>query len=381
MRILLINSEFPPVGGGAGNASANLAREMAAAGHDVVMLTAHHRGLPRDERWQGVRVRRIRALRRRRERSNAVEQLAFMFASTLATLTLLPRWRPDVILAFFGIPSGLAGWAAKRLAGVPYLVSLRGGDVPGFRPYDFALYHRLAAPLIRMIWRGAEHVVANSDGLKALAEAFYPGFPIRVIPNGVDLQKYRPARREWSPPRLLLVGRLVHQKGADLLLDALSDLSEYSWQLTLVGDGPQRPHLEAQAARLGLQARVYFADWLEGEALVAAYQQANLFVFPSRHEGMPNVVLEAMSAGLPVVASRIAGNEELVVDGETGLLIPPEDVDALRRALETLLLDADLRQRMGAAARARVEEHFSWRRSAESYLHLLNTKARKHVNT
>lgn len=370
MRILLINSEFPPVGGGAGNASANLAREMVIAGHEVTMLTAHHRGLPFNEIWEGVRVRRIRALRRRRERSNAVEQLAFMLASTMVTLLNLRRWRPDVILAFFGIPSGLAAWAAKRLAGVPYLVSLRGGDVPGFRPYDFALYHRLAAPLIRMIWRGAEHVIANSEGLKALAEAFYPGFPIEVIPNGVDLAKYRPSHRTWSPPRLLLVGRLVHQKGVDLLLDALAGLKEHIWYLTLVGDGPQRPHLEAQVARLALQERVDFSHWLEGEALVRAYQQANLFVFPSRHEGMPNVVLEAMSAGLPVVASRIAGNEELVVDGETGLLVPPEDVDALRRALKTLLLDADLRQRMGTAGRARVEEKFSWRRSAQSYLTL-----------
>ncbi len=370
MRILIINSEYPPIGGGAGNASANLASQLAALGQEVTVLTAHFADLPAEEQQGGVRLLRIRAMRRRRERSNAVEQIAFMLSSTLKTLRLLRSWRPDVILAFFGIPSGLAAWAACRVAGVPYLVSLRGGDVPGFRPYDFALYHRLAAPLIRVIWRQAAHVVANSAGLKALAQAFDPVVDIPVIPNGVDLQRYQPARRVWEPAHLLLVGRLVHQKGVDLLLKALAGLEEQRWSLTLVGDGPQRPELQAFVEAHCLQERVRFASWLEGEALVQAYQQANLFVFPSRHEGMPNAVLEAMSAGLPVIASRIAGNEELVVDGETGLLVPPEDANALRQALETLLGDAELRQRMGVAGRARVEERFSWRRSAEAYLAL-----------
>ncbi len=371
MRILIINSEYPPIGGGAGNASANLARQLAALGQDVTVLTARFGDLPVEEQQDGVRLMRVCAMRRRQERSNAVEQIAFMVVSTLKTLALLRSWRPDVILAFFGIPSGLAGWAARRLAGVPYLVSLRGGDVPGFRPYDFALYHRLAAPLIRMIWREAAHVVANSAGLKALAQTFDPATEISVIPNGVDLERYQPASRAWDPPHLLLVGRLVHQKGVDLLLEALAGLEERPWALTLVGDGPQRPELQAFVETHRLQERVRFASWLDGDDLVRAYQQANLFVFPSRHEGMPNAVLEAMAAGLPVVASRIAGNEELVVDGETGLLVPPEAPDALRAALRPLLEDAALRRSMGAAGRARVEEHFSWRRAAEAYLHLM----------
>jgi len=364
MRILIINSEYPPIGGGAGNASAHLARQWAAAGQDVSVLTAAYANLPRTERREGVYLRRIWAFRRRLDRSSAVEQIIFMLVSTLWVVFQLPRQRPDVIVAFFGIPSGLAAWAANRLAGIPYLVSLRGGDVPGFRPYDFAPYHRLAAPLIRMIWRRARVIVANSTGLSELARAFERRVPLRIISNGVDLAYYAPTTRGWNPPHLLFVGRLVYQKGLDLLFQALGGLRDHPWELRLVGDGPQRADLQALAEKYQIAGRVHFENWLGGAALLEKYQQANLFVFPSRHEGMPNAVLEAMACGLPVIATRIAGNEELVADGETGLLTPTEDAGALRRALAQLLTDAGLCQRMGAAGRARVEQDYAWNQIA-----------------
>jgi len=395
MRILIINSEYPPIGGGAGNASEFLARELVAAGHDVQVLTAAYADLPRTERRGGVQIQRIWAFRRKLDRSSAVEQIVFMLVSTLRTLSLLPKSRPDVIVAFFGIPSGLAAWGANVLAGVPYIVSLRGGDVPGFRPYDFARYHRLAAPLIRMIWRRAQMIVANSAGLAELARAFDADVPLCVIPNGVDLQKYAPdktsevltrelpaemelqrlRKSQDAPPRLLFVGRLVYQKGLDLLFKALAELHAHPWELCLVGDGPQRPRLESFAEKNQITARVRFANWLDGSALLEEYHQSNLFVFPSRHEGMPNAVLEAMACGLPVIASHIAGNEELVVNGETGLLIPPEDVDALQQALAQLLVDPERCKRMGAAGRQRVEAHYAWSQIAAQYMELIGDLA------
>jgi glycosyltransferase involved in cell wall biosynthesis len=122
---------------------------------------------------------------------------------------------------------------------------------------------------------------------------------------------------------------------------------------------------------------VCFLGWQEKEQMVADYQNANLFVNPSRDEGMPNVVLEAMASGLPIVATRIAGSEELVVPGETGLLVPPEDVAAVHAALRELIPDAALRRKMGAAARRRVEQHYTWRSVAKLNLELLGKAAEK----
>lgn len=371
MRILIINSEFPPVGGGAGNATAYVARAMAAAGHEVTVLTSRFKDLPRDERQGGMRIVRAPAFRKRVDRSKAHEQASFILGGGLRALALLLRWKPDVTLAFFGMPSGAIALPLKLLFGVPYVVSLRGGDVPGFRPYDFALYHRMIAWPLRRIWRSAGAVVANSSGLRALAQRFERRVPIEVIPNGVDADTFSAPEREWTPPRLLFVGRVVYQKGLDLLFHALGNLQDLPWELTVVGDGPQRPPLELLADHLGFVERVRFTGWLQDDALVAEYRRANLFPYPSRHEGMPNAVLEAMASGLPVIASRIAGNEELVVDEETGLLIEPENQQSLERALRRLLTDADTRRRIGDAARNRAVVQYPWTRVAERYLDIL----------
>lgn len=367
MRILLINSEYPPIGGGAGNASANLARELAAFGHEITIITAHFRGQPKLETHGGVAVHRIPALRRRQDRSGALEQLAFILSASLSTFRLVRQSKADATLAFFGMPSGAVAWTLKKFFRIPYVVSLRGGDVPGFRPYDFKTMHRLLAPFLRVIWHDASAVVANSRGLRDLALAFDSSIEIPIIPNGVDVSQYPAGDRAWSPPRLLSVGRIVHQKGLDLGLRALAGLKDLDWEWRIAGDGPQVESLQSLAAELGIAERIAFLGWQSREELAKWYHQSNLFLFPSRHEGMPNAVLEAMAGGLPVIATRIAGNEELVLDGGTGLLVPTESVDNLREALRKLLSNPTLRQRMGTASRQRVEQNYTWQKTAEAY--------------
>jgi glycosyltransferase involved in cell wall biosynthesis len=367
MRILVINSEYPPIGGGAGNASANIARWLAAFGHEVAVLTAHFGDLPRLETQDGVTIHRLPALRRKQDRSGALEQLAFIASGTLHSLGLARRFKPDVTLAFFGVPSGAIAWALNILYRIPYVVSLRGGDVPGFRPYDFKVFHKLIGPFLRVIWHSASGVIANSRGLRSLARAFDSSIEIPIIPNGVEVSRFDAGQRDWSAPRLLSVGRIVYQKGLDLGLRALAQLKDLDWHWSIAGDGPQMDPLKSLAQELGIAERVTFLGWQSKADLTQAYHRANLFLFPSRHEGMPNAVLEAMASGLPVIATRIAGNEELVLDGETGVLVAPEDVNALRDGLRRLLTDAQMRERMGRASRLRVEREYSWESVALQY--------------
>ncbi len=371
MRLLIINSEYPPIGGGAGNASANLARSLAEIGHDVLVLTARFSDLPRVEKRDGVTIHRIPALRRKQERSGALEQAAFILSASLWILGRARQIRPNATLAFFGMPSGAVAWLLKKFYRIPYVVSLRGGDVPGFRPYDFKTYHKLIGPFLHIIWHGASAVIANSKGLRDLALAFDSNIEIPIIPNGVDSSRYAVEDREWSPPRILSVGRVVHQKGLDLGLRALAQLKDLDWEWYIVGDGPQTTSLKSLARELGISERVMFPGWQSHQDLLKWYHQANLFLFPSRHEGMPNAVLEAMASGLPVIATRIAGNEELVVEGETGFLVQTENVDELREALRKALTHSSLREKMGAASRLRVEQNYTWQKAAEQYQTLL----------
>jgi glycosyltransferase involved in cell wall biosynthesis len=163
MRILILNSEYPPIGGGAGNASAHIAAHLEKMGHAVTVVTARFGALPDQETKGGVIVHRVPALRRRQDRSNPLEQLAFILSASLKTIHLASSSKPDVTLAFFGVPSGAVAWLLKTFYRIPYIVSLRGGDVPGFRPYDFRVYHRLIAPFLRKIWKNAVVIVANSN--------------------------------------------------------------------------------------------------------------------------------------------------------------------------------------------------------------------------
>jgi glycosyltransferase involved in cell wall biosynthesis len=121
------------------------------------------------------------------------------------------------------------------------------------------------------------------------------------------------------------------------------------------------------AQELGIYDRVFFLGWQSREQLIESYKQSNVFLFPSRHEGMPNALLEAMASGLPVIATCIAGNEELVVEGETGYLVPAEDIELLQAALKKILSDSTTRQQMGIAARQRVEENYNWESTAQQY--------------
>ncbi|MGH7863218.1 MAG: glycosyltransferase, partial [Candidatus Dormibacteraceae bacterium] len=316
LRALLINYEFPPLGGGAGNATANLARCLARRDVDVLVLTSRWRNLPTEERRDGYTIRRVPVLRRRADRCSPAEMLTFIAAGLAPAIALGRSWRPDVSLAFFGLPSGPLALELRRVFGIPYIVSLRGGDVPGFTGQELRVYHRLARPMIRAIWARSAGLVANSDGLADLARQTWPNAPIQVIPNGVDGDFFQPPTRvrPATPLRLLCVGRLVRQKGITYLLEALKQC-ETSTTLRVVGDGPEGPSLKRQAGAAGLDQRVEFVGWASRSELPAHYQWADVFVLPSFEEGMPNVILEAMASGLPIIATDVYGNHGLVEPG------------------------------------------------------------------
>jgi glycosyltransferase involved in cell wall biosynthesis len=370
MRILIINSEYPPVGGGASTASGNIARILAEEGHEVVVLTTRYNQLPKDSLENGVRVLRGPSRRSHKERSTAWEQGWFIVLGALRALPLMFRWRPQITLAFFGAPSGIIALFLHFIFGVPYIISLRGGDVPGFRSYDFWLYHWLITPLLKVVWSHAEAVVANSQGLRQLAMDFYSQVEIGMIPNGVDIHQFKLTEHTWQPPHMVTVGRLVHQKGLDLLFEALSGINQHPWKLTIVGAGPRRQILGEMVKKMGIAANVNFVGWKDNEELPPYYQAASIFVLPSRNEGMPNAMLEAMASGLPVVASDISGNQELVLEGQTGFLVPSESPAELRQALMRLMGDEELCCRMGAAGRKMAESAYSWENTAAKYLEI-----------
>jgi len=377
VNLLLVNYEYPPVGGGAANATQALARVFDQLGHRVVVLTSGLRGAAGMEDEIGIRVHRLPVDRRQVDRATQWEMAAFLRQSCQMVLPLHQQYRFDGAIAFFTIPSGPAVLRLNRLARTPYLVSLRGGDVPGHVP-GLGLKHILTRPLRRRVLRHAASVVANSEGLAATSRAADP-ISVRVIPNGVDCTLFHPAtnadaRRPDQRLRLLFVGRVHQEKNLGIVLQQLARLppaTRERFELQIAGDGAQRPELQALADRLGLSAQTRWLGWQPKEAVPALYRSADALVNPSHYEGMPNVVLEAMASGLPILASDVPGNRAVVASGVTGTLFSLDRPDQLGTALTRFAADRSWGQALGCAGRKRVEAEFSWLKTAQSYLELL----------
>lgn len=372
-RLLLINYEFPPLGGGAATATAALAETLSTEGCEVTVLTSRA-GREKVESDAGLPYRLIRLWSGRKlaDRCSVLEMGAFVMVACLSLLWFATRGKYDGAILYFGLPCGLLGPVLKFGFGVPYVISLRGGDVPGNEP-SLNRVHHLLSPVRRFIYRHALRVTANSEGLGRKSEEVDP-YPVEVIPNGVSQERY--VRHHFpfrSADRVLFVGRLVEQKNVSVLLHAFRNCSVWA-RLDIVGDGPLRGELENLSTELGIGDRVTFHDWIPRDLLPGFYGQAALLVLPSRYEGMSNVLLEAMAAGLPTITTDVEGTRELVDHGVNGIVVPVGDTEALTREMKRLLSSGRLRGELGRAASDHVKNHFSWVGVARSHLELFEKK-------
>lgn len=270
----------------------------------------------------------------------------------------------------------LAGFLVHRLTGIPYSFTAHGSDL-----------HVDRTMLARKV-REAAFVVAISDYNRdlILEECGAQVAPaVRVVHCGVDTAVFSPPaeRRSTGALRIVCVGTLHEVKGQTYLVEAVAALARTGIRVEceLVGDGPDRKRLERRIAELSLEGTVRLAGSLPRPEVVRRVREADVIVAPSvptaagKREGIPVVLMEGLACGVPAVASRISGIPELVVDGETGLLVPPRDVDALAAALRRLAADPKLRDRLGRAGRARVVEQFDQERSAAALAGLFRAGA------
>ncbi len=395
-KILMFNHEFPPIGGGGGWVSYFLGKHFAAAGHDVHLITSQFRDCPKDEKVEGFHVHRVRALRKNPDVCAVHEMLTYAVSSSLYGLRFAKQFQPDIVQVFFGIPAGGGAYLLQKRRNVPYVVFLGGRDVPSRNPDPpyYRWLYLLLKPAIRAIWRNASVVVACSEGLRELAQETDTDVKMDVIPDGLDLARFKPrsppvtAEREQrnacpKKVQILTIGRLIPRKGFQFLIRALPQIIEkaaHNFEIEIVGDGPYHGELLKLAEKLGVAVHIHFAGSVPYSELPQKYQDADIFILPSLAEGMPLVVLEAMGTGLPIVASRVQGIDELVVDGVNGALFDPGDVDGLASSLIKLINAGEGRVEMGKASIERVEP-YDWKNIADAYLALYADILSKGENT
>ena len=323
MKVAVLTTSYPrSAGDSAGRFVADAVDHVRARGVEVEVVG------PQQYRHYGIAYGHgmLGNLRRR-------PWLALLVPALLAGFVRAARRVDADLLHAHWLP---AGWVAER-SGKPYIVQVWGTDV------ELA---RRAPWLARRVVRGATLVIAASNDLADRARVL-GAREVRVIPSGVELPAEVGAEAE--PAEVLYAGRLSPEKGVLELLEAAQGLN-----LVVAGDGP-------------LRERVPFArGFVQHDELQQLYARAAIVACPSRREGFGVACLEAMAHGRPVVATRVGGLLDLVVDGETGIVVPPCDPAALRSALERLLADPDLRRKLGSAGRDRARTHFSWERVTDA---------------
>lgn len=380
MRILMLDNEFPPLGGGMGTANEALLRAYAHEPEleiDVITAALGNR-LESAQFSPRIRIFKVPVWNSNIHHSTNRE-LIFYAAQALPVALRLHRAQPyDLCFAWSAVPAGGVALALRWLAGLPYMVWASGPDIPGFEQRYRAIYP-LLLPLLRQIWRGATPLVAKCAQEIAMIQAADPRAAVTYVPNGVDLARFRPGTPapDDGPLRVICVARLIERKGQHHLIEAIKRLADdgVPVALELVGTGDAEPANEALARRLGVADRVRFAGYVPRERIAAAFAGAHVFALPSYNEGMAIAALEAMASGLPVVLTRTGGTEELVEEGVNGLTFDWADVDALAAHLRRLAADRALVRRMGLASRERALQ-FSWEAIAARYSEIFRDLAR-----
>lgn len=375
MNILFFNYEFPPLGGGAATANYFLFKEFSrnkSLRINLITSSSHHESVINFSR--NIEIVRLNIGKRGKSQlfQKFTSIILYFVKSTAYAMRLARKKRFDVSVVFFAFPSGITALLMKILFRIPYIISLRGSDVPGFNE-RFTYLYPILRPIFRLIIQNSVRVVANSDDLKALAMESGIKKKVEVIPNGVDVDFFKPAKTKKNKDAVvfLTVARLIKRKALDVLIRSASKIkSDIPFEVQIVGDGDERKNLKNIAKETHIANRIKFLGEVGREKINKVYQGADVFVLSSKNEGMSNALLEAMASGLPIISTMTGGVSSNLKNNF--LLVKVNDEKGLTDKMEELLENGPLRSKMAEKSRA-LAETLRWQVIADRYLQLINS--------
>ena len=381
MKILMLNYEFPPIGGGAAKAHLCLLRQYANC-RDLkvdVLTSAPKPGTVTEKFSENITIYKVGIHKKELHFWRKAEVIEWLIRAKFHYRRLLRENNYDLVHAFFGFPTGwLCYRSAKKL---PYIISLRGSDVPG-KHARLKLDYKILGPVFGAIWEKAADLVAPSQGLKDRALRFLPSVSIDVVPNGVELDRFCPAqsKERTDTLKLLTVGRLSVTKRVPMLIDAIDILRKDGLKVcfTIAGGGQMQQQLREIILQRGLSDVIEMAGRISPENMPRIYRQNDILISASMQEGMSNAMLEAMASGLPIITTRCEGVEELIDDN--GLVVEPANAEEIAKAVRKLADNRQLHKQMSITARNRAEQ-FSWSNVAKQYIQIYRTINRRKDNS
>jgi glycosyltransferase involved in cell wall biosynthesis len=377
IRVLMLNNEFPPLGGGTGTVNQAILDRLAALPELRIDAITSALGREREESRYAERVTMIKVPvnNRNLHHSSARELIAYAWRALDEARRRHALAPYDICFAWSAVPAGWVALRLKRALGLRYLVRVCGVDIPGFEA-RYRYVYPVLTPVLRAVWREADMVVAKCRGETDMIRAVDASITPAIIPNGVDTASFCPSSppSPGEPLRVVCVGRLIERKGQRRLIEAVARLAAEGRRIEVqfVGTGDSEPAYRRLVAEKHVEDRVTFAGYVPRERIARHYAAAHVFVLPSDNEGMSVSTLEAMAAGLPLVVSRTGGTEELVEEGVNGVTFDPGDTSALMAALRELAAEPERVARMGRASLARARA-FGWEQAAARYARFFET--------
>ena len=372
MNVAIFTSAFYPSVGGVEEAVRQLAYTYSRKGISTIVLTNRWpRSLPRYEEYEGIPVYRLAF---RVPEGSFKARLSYSLTHQLIChqmLNILKKNDVELIHVQCVSSNGYYALLAKRAMKLPLVVTTQGErTMDADHLYEKSIFMNR---VLRQLLVEADFITACSKNTLDDMERYFEqsfGKRAKVVYNGVQLADFEKAGTFSHPkPYILGVGRLVLEKGFDILIEAFAKASMFSHELLIAGGGREREALVRLSKNLGLEERIHFLGSVNHSTAIELFKGCEFFVLPSRQEPMGIVSLEAMAAGKAVIASCVGGVPEIVTDGGTGLLVPQENVVALAEAIKRLANDVVLREKLGLAGRLRVER-FSWETIADEYLEI-----------
>ncbi len=368
-KVLVLNYEFPPLGGGASPVSYEIAKRLSETGDfDIDVVTMGYKDLPKYEEVNShFRIHRVRCWRSKKEICHPWEQATYLVTGYLKAVELQKKRVFDICHCHFIIPTGVIALKLKQKFGLPYVITAHGSDVLGYNSRFKRLY-----PFLIGIWKRildtAKTTISPSFFLKQEILKAYPGFPeerVVVIPNGFDTEKFKPQeKKKW----IFSSGRLFPNKGFQYLIQAVMD-EDIGYEVHIAGDGPMLNELK-KLAELS-KTKIVMHGWLNNNDNVYKdiLEQSAIFVLASDKENASISLLEAMAAGCAMITTNSSGCSETV--GEAGILINPQDTSDLRFKIFKLIQNEGDIRFLQEKSLGRVMSQFNWRSCMEKYINLL----------
>ncbi|MFA5961751.1 MAG: glycosyltransferase family 4 protein [Parcubacteria group bacterium] len=380
MKVLFFNYEYPPLGGGAAHATENILKEYVKYSDlEVDLITSSFDSeYHLDNLSENIHVHRLpigknkeNAMYQSQKQLIVYSWKAFFFARKLIKKAKREKTPYDLTHSFFTVPCGFISMLLRFEFGLPYVVSLRGSDVPYYSERFMRIYFILKWPIV-FIWKMAAAVIANSLVIKKLALKSNQRQEIGVIYNGVYTDVFKP---EESPVphenfTILCASRLSRRKGFNYAIDAFAKIYKKYPNLRLTiagGEGNAEGELRQQVKDFGIEDKVSFTGLVDPNTeYVHHHQASDVFVLPSDNEGMSNNMLEAMASGMPIIMTPTGGADELIVEGANGYIVKFKDGNDIAEKLEKLINNPELTKSMGMESR-KIAEKMSWKSVAEQY--------------